>query len=239
LTTKGLPNNPSNMRRHQTASVPAQEWDIFLLVGGVWVLVGHSRHAKGAKAADFWIFTSPYSTWVERDKRHYFGMLRLKEEYGGAILLEAEEEAARADGAPGPGREPNPLVNKVVEKYAENRTIEVLEGLGCHSFKLVGKPYDIECITKDGRVLHVEVKGTQGTGKVVELTKNEVRHNQEECETGCDAQVLVVVSGITVTGLQCSGGLALGAKDWNIVKTDLTMETCSYKVPQLTALTSV
>ena len=227
------------MRRHQTASVPAQEWDIFLLVAGVWVLVGHSRHPKGAKAADFWIFTSPHSTWVERDKCHYFGMLRLKEEYGAAILLEAQVEAARADGITGPGREPNPLVNKAVEKYAENLTIKVLEGLGCHSFKLLGKPYDIECITKDGRVLHVEVKGTQGTGKVVELTKNEVRHNQGACKTGCDAQALIVVSGITVTDLQCSGGEVLGARDWSIASADLTMETCSYKVPQLTALTSV
>lgn len=227
------------MRRHQTASVPAQEWDIFLLVADAWVPVGHSRHPKGAKAADFWIFTSPHSTWVERDKRHYFGMLRLKEEYGAAILLEAQVGAATADGITSPGHESNPLVNKAVEKYAEKLVINVLDALGCHSFKLVGKPYDIECITKDGRVLHVEVKGTQGTGRVVELTKNEVRHNQGECKAGCDTQALIVVSGITVTGLQCSGGRVLGAQDWSIVSADLTMETCSYKVPQLTALTSV
>jgi hypothetical protein len=239
MTTKGQPNNPPGMRRHQTASAPAQEWDIFLLVAGMKVLVGHSRHPQGAKAAEFWIFTSLYSMWVERDKRHFFGMLRLKEEYGAVIALEAQTEAAEAEGVPGPGREPNPLVNKAVEKYAENLTIKFLEDLGCHSFKLVGKPYDIHCVTEDGRILHVEVKGTRGSGKVVELTRNEISHNQESCHTGCDAQALFVVSGIAVAGLQCSGGEVLGVKDWTIASADLTVETCSYAVPQLTVLTTV
>jgi hypothetical protein len=79
-------------------------------------------------------------------------------------------------------------------------------------------------------------------GKVVKLTRNEVRHNQEPCtwETKCDAQVLFVVSGVTVTNLTPLGGEMGYAWPWKIAGTvlrdgDLDPTEFDYTVPELTA----
>jgi hypothetical protein len=254
MSTKGVPTNPPGMRRRQTAHTPSQAYEIDLFVAGAWVLVGYSQHPETAGMAVYWIFTSVQgATWTERDKRHYFGMLRLKEEYGSsmqaagaAITEEAQTEAAKADGLPvgdGPGHQTDPLVNKAVERYAEDRVIEWLEGQGWVCER-VGKPFDLRC-TRGDQELHAEVKGTQGNGKVVELTRNEVAHNQDSCtwSTECDAQALFVVSGVTVTGLTCSGGEMRYAWPWKITGSvlydgGLVPTKFDYTVPELTAVAS-
>ena len=142
--------------------------------------------------------------------------------------------------ADGPGRESDPLVKLAVERYAEDRAIEWLNGQGWVC-KHIGAPFDLRC-TKGDRELHAEVKGTRGKGKVVKLTRNEVLHNQEPCtwETKCDAQALFVVSGVTVTGLTPSGGEMGYAWPWKITGTvlcdgDLDPTEFDYTVPELTA----
>jgi hypothetical protein len=107
----------------------------------------------------------------------------------------------------------------------------------------IGKPFDLRC-TKGDRELHAEVKGTQGNGKVVELTRNEVAHNQMLCTWGtiCDEQALFVVSGVTVTGLAPSGEMGY-AWPWKINGTvlpdgDLVPTTFDYTVPELAAVAS-
>jgi Domain of unknown function (DUF3883) len=143
----------------------------------------------------------------------------------------------------GPGHENDPLVRKAVERLAQDRAKKWLEDRGWVC-ECIGKPFDLRC-TKADRELHAEVKGTQGNGKVVELTKNEVAHNQKPCTwgTGCDEQALFVVSGVTVTGLTPSGGEMGYAWPWKIIGTvlpdgDLIPTTFDYTVPELTAVAS-
>lgn len=144
--------------------------------------------------------------------------------------------------ADGPGRESDPRVKLAVERYAEDRAIKWLEGKGWVCERIgAWAPFDLRC-TQGDRELHAEVKGTRGTGKVVKLTRNEVRHNQKPCtwETKCDAQALFVVSGITVTDLTPSGGEMGYARPWKITGTvlrdgDLDPTEFDYTVPELTA----
>ena len=150
--------------------------------------------------------------------------------------------------ADGPGRESDPLVKLAVERYAEDRAIEWLEGRGWVCQRIgAWAPFDLRC-TKGDQELHAEVKGTRGPGKVVKLTRNEVLHNQKLCrwETKCDAQALFVVSGVTVTDLTPSGGdlTASGGEmgyacPWKITGTvlcdgDLDPTEFDYTVPELT-----
>lgn len=107
--------------------------------------------------------------------------------------------------------------------------------------KRIGAPFDLRC-TKGGQELHAEVKGTQGKGQLVKLTRNEVPHNQEPCawETKCDAQALFVVSAVKVTGLTPSGGEMGYVWPWKITGTilcdgDLAPTEFDYTVPELTA----
>ena len=132
------------------------------------------------------------------------------------------------------------MAQLAVERYAEDRVIEWLNGQGWVCQR-IGAPFDLHC-TKGHRELHAEVKGTRGKGKVVKLTRNEVLHNQEPCtwETKCDAQALFVVSGVTVTGLTPSGGEMGYAWPWKVTGTvlcdgDLVPTEFDYTVPELTA----
>jgi hypothetical protein len=254
MATKGVPTNPPDMRRRLIAHTPSQAYEIDLFRDGAWQLVGYSQHLQTATPAVYWNFTSVQGVvWTEPANRHYFGMLRLKSEYGvsmqlagAAIAEEAQAEAAKADGLPvgdGPGRENDPLVRSVVERYAVDRTKEWLEDQDWVC-EVIGKPFDLRC-TKGDKELHAEVKGTQGEGKVVELTKNEVIHNQELCKwgTACDEQALFVVSGITVTGPTPKGGKLAYAWPWKITSTvlyddngDLIPDLYKYTVPELTVV---
>jgi hypothetical protein len=145
----------------------------------------------------------------------------------------------------GPGREDNPLIRIAVERYAVDRAKEWLESQGwvCEP---IGKPFDLRC-TKGNQELHAEVKGTQLKGKVVELTKNEVIHNQQPCtwDTACNEQALFVVSGINLTGQKPEGGKMGYAWPWKITSKvlyddggDLIPDTYKYIVPELTIVTS-
>jgi hypothetical protein len=88
MSTKGVPTNPQDMRRRLTAHTPSQAYEIDLFVAGAWVLVGYSQHPEAAGPAVYWIFTSVEAgTWTERANRHYWGMLRLKEEYGTSMQV--------------------------------------------------------------------------------------------------------------------------------------------------------
>jgi hypothetical protein len=254
MAIKGVPTNPPGMRRRQMSYRPSQAYEIDLLVDGAWKLVGYSQHSETAKPAVYWTFTSVQGdSWTQKADRHYFGMLRLKEEYGismqmagAAIAEEAQAEAAEADDLPmgdGPGHENDPLVRMAVERHAVKRVQEWLVGQGwvCEP---IGKPFDLRCIKGD-QELHAEVKGTQGKGKIVELTRNEVIHNQQPCTwaTACDEQALFVVSGITVTDQKPEGGEMRYAWPWKITSTvvyddDLIPTRYDYTVPELTPAAS-
>jgi hypothetical protein len=84
---------------------------------------------------------------------------------------EAESFAAQERGA---GFQSNPEIRRVVEEYAMDRAQEKLSGLGFSKFKDTSKRhcYDYTC-NRGGTLYYVEVKGTQGSGTSVILTKNE------------------------------------------------------------------
>jgi hypothetical protein len=97
------------------------------------------------------------------------------------ILLEAESEAesfyAQERAA---GFQPNPEIRWVVERYAMEVAKEQLRALGFTKFVDTSKrhSYDYTC-WRDGSLHYVEVKGTQGPGMSVILTKNEYEHWQK------------------------------------------------------------
>ena len=233
---------------------PFQSYEIDLLVDDAWKFVGCSHHPETAKRAVYWTFTSVLgTTWTQPNDRHYFGMLRLKEEYGislqvagAAIAGEAQAQAAEAEGQPvgdGPGSEDDPLLRMLVERHAVKCVKEWLESQGW-ACEPIGKPFDLRC-TKGAQELHAEVKGTRGKGKRVELTKNEVIHNQKPCvwDTGCNEQALFVVSEIMVTDHKPKGGQIGYAWPWKIISTvehddNLIPTTYDYLVPELTIVAS-
>ena len=254
MAIKGVPTNPPGMRRRQTAHRPSQAYEVELLVDGAWKLVGYSEHPETAQRSAYWTFTSVQGdTWTQPNDRHFFGMARLKKEYGismqlaGAALAgQARAEAAEAEGLPvGGGHEDDPLLRAVIESYAVECAWEWLKGEGWVC-KPLGKPFDLRC-TKGDQELHVEVKGTRGKGTIVELTRNEVIHNQKPCtsETACDEQALFVVSEITLTGQKPEGGKMGYAWPWKITSTvqydhdgELIPTKYDYTVPELTMVPS-
>ena len=76
----------------------------------------------------------------------------------------------------GQGFNIDPKLRKEIEKYSVDKASSYFESKG-FTVKNVGKfkSFDLEC-TKDGNILHVEVKGTQTTGANVILTRNEVKN---------------------------------------------------------------
>jgi hypothetical protein len=125
---------------------------------------------------------------------------------------------------------------KEVELHAEDHAIDYFRDLGWE-VKRVGHlrlGYDLECTSKNGKTLHVEVKGTQNHGEKVTLTGNEVDHNRRAAECGAD-HALYVVSQIKVSresGIQCSGGEPNRLWPWSVDDDDLIATEYSYKVPR-------
>lgn len=60
-----------------------------------------------------------------------------------------------------------------IENHAVKEAIKYFEAEG-YSIKEVGKPYDLHCV-RGKETLYVEVKGTQGQGDRILLTRNEVK----------------------------------------------------------------
>jgi Protein NO VEIN, C-terminal len=105
----------------------------------------------------------------------------------------------------GSGYQSNPEIRKAIEKYAMCRAHKYLKdhlGLNpedCHTTN----PYDFECSREDSTKLYVEVKGTQGDGRIVSLTRNEVEHAKKY------PTALFILHSVKVTGTaepKVSGG---------------------------------
>ncbi|MGH3403133.1 MAG: MrcB family domain-containing protein [Streptosporangiaceae bacterium] len=89
-------------------------------------------------------------------------------------------------------------IRRGVEVHAEDNAQDYFGARGWRVAR--GGPqkpgYDLDCVGADGRSLHVEVKGTQGLGEEVFLTRNEARHNGQHPERGA-GRALYVASGLT------------------------------------------
>ncbi len=141
------------------------------------------------------------SPWIQRAVDFIKG-------YCGPNLLDAQAEA-EADSFDAQelaaGFQPDPRIRLVVEQHAMKRAEEVLSGpgFGFGGFKNTSKAqcYDYTC-TRDGNLFYVEVKGTQGSGASVILTKNEIRHWKKHQKNS----IAVIVHGVDVKKIDPEGG---------------------------------
>jgi hypothetical protein len=125
-------------------------------------------------------------------------------------------------------------IRRAVEVHAEDGAEAYFRGLGW-SVERVGPQklgYDLDCVNADGAILHVEVKGTQGLGEEVFLTRNEVSHNGPQ--SACGAQhALYVLAGIKVSGtggIECTGGIPTCVTPWTVDQAALTPTVYAYRV---------
>ena len=128
-------------------------------------------------------------------------------------------------------------VRTAIEKFAEN---EAERTLGPDwEVKRVGhlrRGYDLNCRHRPtGRILHIEVKGTQGPGEEVVLTRGEVRHHGAY-GGDCPAEhALFVLSQVEVTHtpvITCTGGTPFLSWDWSPEPDALDPTEYTYRVPE-------
>lgn len=130
---------------------------------------------------------------------------------------DAVEDALESARLAAQGFTADPERRKVVERFAVDRARSHYEKLG-YQVEERGRPFDLEC-RKQGRVLHVEVKGSQSRGGEVILTRNEVEHAKN------NSMELFVVHSIRVTrgptGYVTSGGMVRVVRPWRPNPQDL------------------
>ena len=128
-------------------------------------------------------------------------------------------------------------VRRAVEVYAEDSAESYFTQQGWNVTRVghLKLGYDLECRNSAGQSLHVEVKGTQGAGEEVLLTRNEVFHLS--AEAACPEQhALYVLSEITVTstpGAACQGGRVRCLSPWAMDMSFLSPTVYAYRIPQL------
>jgi MrcB-like, N-terminal domain/Domain of unknown function (DUF3883) len=126
-------------------------------------------------------------------------------------------------------------IRRAIEIHAEDGAESYFRSLGW-SFQRVGPQhlgYDLDCENAEGARLHVEVKGTQGLGEEVFLTRNEAVHNGTQSE--CDAQhALYVLSRVEVSStgaIKCIGGVPRCIHPWAADHAGLVPTLYAYRVP--------
>lgn len=144
-------------------------------------------------------------------------------------LSEAATEAQNFDlQERNSGFQSNPKIRRAVEKYAMSKAQQALEEEGFKDFEPTAdfKCYDYTC-KKDGELFYVEVKGTQGSGKSIILTKNEVEHANYYQQNS----IAVVVYGIQVSRVgrtyRSSGGKVRIHRPWDLDSG--TLEAIQYR----------
>jgi hypothetical protein len=145
--------------------------------------------------------------------------------------VEAAAEAAEAGRLGGQGFSVSPKVRKAVEEHAMQVATDYFEARG-YEVVTKGKPYDL-CCTLGGKVIHVEVKGTQTAGASVVLTKNEVRHQREHHPNNALFVLYNVQVSTDPENPVASGGDARVLMPWNIAEDGkLTPMTYDYELPE-------
>lgn len=119
----------------------------------------------------------------------------------------------------------SPALRREIEKRAVKLAVRHFEGLG-YAVELRGKPFDLLC-KKGVESLYVEVKGTQGPGAEILLTRGEVRFHR----ANAGKTALFVVSGIQVSPSgQASGGKCKVKMPWTIQEESLSPYAFVYRV---------
>lgn len=174
----------------------------------------------------------------------YRGVVLLTALYGEAVLADDADLPLPANvmpdaSVPSEGQSQGLLketeIRRAVEVHAEDSAESYFRSLGW-SVRRVGQQhlgYDLDCENAEGANLHVEVKGTQGLGEEVFLTRNEVIHNSTLSE--CRAQhALYILSQIEVSGtgtIKCIGGIPHCICPWTADDASLVPTVYAYRVP--------
>ncbi|MGX1614787.1 MrcB family domain-containing protein [Micromonospora chalcea] len=131
------------------------------------------------------------------------------------------------------GRLLDPFIRRAIEVRAEDLAEAELCKWGWEVDRVgaYNRGYDLDCRHPDGRMLHVEVKGTQSRGEEVVLTPSEVHHSRGS--TGCLAEhALYIASDIRVThdnGVMASEGTGRWLWPWVIQPGDLVPTEYAYR----------
>jgi hypothetical protein len=140
---------------------------------------------------------------------------------------------------PSPGQRQGRMLDskarQAIEAHAVDAATKYLESLWhVQDVGKLNRGYDLECRHRhdESMELHVEVKGTMTGGEEVILTRNEVKHVQEQqCSAG---HALIVVSSIELhrdPDPRCSGGAFKINYPWSINGDDLMPIQYAYRVP--------
>lgn len=145
------------------------------------------------------------------------------------MLKAMEVRAGENSPLDGQGYEVDPRVRKAVEAWAMKKAKRYFgsKGYTVDDFSKQ-RPYDLLC-TKARGEMYVEVKGTQGPGDQIILSRGEIEHARKyERRTA-----LYVLHSIKVDGKgNASGGKRVILKPWDVDKGTLTPMTYSYRLPR-------
>lgn len=146
-----------------------------------------------------------------------------------------DDAAAGAEQAleTGQGFASSAEVRAALEDHSMTRATEFFRNLGFSVDDVSPRhPYDLRCEQGDLTV-HVEVKGTQTSGKKVILTANEVEFAREHA----DRMVLFIVHSIEITehgngDVVASGGTQQIYMPWDVDEGELATINYRYSVPE-------
>ena len=150
-------------------------------------------------------------------------------------LLQSTAVVAQEPGAEGQQYLTDGALRAAIEQRAMRAATGHFEGLGYVVVDVSRTmPYDLHA-TRAQEELHVEVKGTTGTGSAVFLTRNEVQH----AKANPDKAVLFELSGVDVrsepsgepSGVVAFGGTAALLMPWTVDDRDLDPLQFRYAVP--------
>jgi hypothetical protein len=163
-----------------------------------------------------------------------YGEARLADGVSSVLPGSAMPDAAGPTAERAKGLLKEAEIRRAVEIHAEDRAEIYFRGLGW-SVQRVGPQhlgFDLDCVNAEGARLHVEVKGTQGLGEEVFLTRNEASHIGTQSE--CSAQhALYVLSQVEVSGSasKCTGGIPHCVHPWTVDQIRLIPTVYAYRVP--------
>jgi hypothetical protein len=188
---------------------------------GVW----NTKSEAGLKQLGLWPKFERGTSFGKRYETINNLLLKLRDSVGGIDLwtldvlwfsvkdsvAEAAVAAAEIEQDNDEGYPSDPRIRKAIEKHAMKVAQEHYEKNEQYTVdpeKYRTESYDMEC-KKDGSTLHVEVKGTQGSGKKIILTEREIEHAERQ------PMELCVVWGIKVEKGKASGGTLAIYREWN------------------------
>ena len=219
----GFPRLDSNVIT--TIRGAAREWVLVLLLGdGKHCYVGTSEMAEQAidkltpvEDGNYRLHENDIRDWLQIDNRADLFDQLLRPASSAIRSRSGTEDDSFDIQERAAGFQSNPEIRLIIELHAMARAKKELEKKGYRNFAdtSANRPYDYKC-KKDGKHYFVEVKGTQGPGASVILTRNEVDHWKKHQ----NESIAVIVHGVKLNhageSLGASGGTARVCFPWKL-----------------------